>query len=162
MSPLLDDLRAIADAIDPSLLPSTNETNKLLGALIHYEDKGKELFEVGAKGAEDLSAYLADEKDKVEAASAGPVAPATTPAASGAAPVAPGDAAPDTTTNQQDEINALRDQIASLSAKLATSQATVVEHETDIPPVNVDTPPSGTFGGVQSSTPIFISDTESK
>jgi hypothetical protein len=55
---LLDDLRAAAPSIDPSLAPSSNEVGPLLAALIAYQEHGDKFLK--AAGSDDGPAKVSE------------------------------------------------------------------------------------------------------
>jgi hypothetical protein len=122
--PLLNDLREIADRVDPSVLPQSNEVSKLLGALIYRVEHGEDaLASLTEKDAQEVSDLFAGH------AAAEPVDPATvpTPGVPFTPPVTPAEETPDTSDADLDaQILALEQQRA---ARDATSKATVVDHQ---------------------------------
>jgi hypothetical protein len=129
---LLNDLRALADRVDPSVLPQSNEVGKLLGALIYRVEHGEqalaELTEKDAQQVTDLFAGIDGAAEPVDPATVPtPGVPFTPPVAQPAA-VEP---APDQTDSElQAQIAALQDQLA---AREATANQTVVDHQPGLP-----------------------------
>lgn len=124
---LLDDLREIAKTIDSQFLPSTNEVQGILGAIVHYAEHGDALLTAAEAGVEDVTKLL---EPKTETEAAQPPAPAATAAP---APEVPAQApAPAAATD--DELAAqIADLQAQQAARRATAQQTTVEHETGAP-----------------------------
>lgn len=119
---LLDDLRNAGNALDIQFQPSSNEVQKILGALVHYAEHGKDFLTAAESGVEDVVKLLAPQEE--EPATAGePAAPAST----AVEPAAPTEkAAPLTDTE-------LESQIADLQAQLASRQATAGQTTADAP-----------------------------
>lgn len=131
---LLDDLRAAAHALDPQFTPSSNEVQKVLGALVHYAEHGDEFLKAAASSTEDVVNLLQPHVDEPE-----PAPPAAAPAPVG--PTAPTvvepAAAPAEVSDQELEAQ-IADLQAQRDARRATGQATQVTHETGAP---ADAPP---------------------
>jgi hypothetical protein len=58
---LIEDLRTVADSLDPSLAPSSNEEGPMLGALIAYTEHGPAVLKAAKEGPEALSELLSSE-----------------------------------------------------------------------------------------------------
>jgi hypothetical protein len=135
---LLNDLRALADRVDPSVLPQSNEVGKLLGALIYRVEHGEqalaELTEKDAQQVTDLFAGIDGAAEPVDPATVPtPGVPFTPPVAQAAAVEPANPAAPafyQTESDLQAQIAALQDQLA---AREATANQTVVDHQPGLP-----------------------------
>jgi hypothetical protein len=134
---LLNDLRALADRVDPSVLPQSNEVGKLLGALIYRVEHGEqalaELTEKDAQQVTDLFAGIDGAAEPVDPATVPtPGVPFTPPVAQPAAiePAAVEPAPDQTDSELQAQIAALQDLLA---AREATANQTVVDHQPGLP-----------------------------
>jgi hypothetical protein len=125
---LLNDLRALADRVDPSVLPQSNEVGKLLGALIYRVEHGEQaLAELTEKDAQQVTDLFAGIDGAAE-----PVDPATvpTPGVPFTPPAAVEPASYQTESELQAQIAALQDLLA---AREATANQTVVDHQPGLP-----------------------------
>jgi hypothetical protein len=137
---LLNDLRDIADRVDPSVLPQSNEVGKLLGALIYRVEHGEtSLAELAEKDAQQVSDLFSGHVGNAE-----PVDPATiptpgvpfTPPVGTPAPayVKPGEDTPVEKPKREADLSEaeLDRRIAELeqlrSSREATASATTVDH----------------------------------
>lgn len=77
---LIDDLRAAADKIPPSHIPSLNELAGVVGAFIAHAEHGDDLFTAAEQGAEAVAKLFAPAAEDVAGVLAADATQASAPA----------------------------------------------------------------------------------
>lgn len=135
---LIDDLRAAAELLPPSHVPTVNELPQILGALLAHVEHGHESFVKAVENGFDGFVHLLapTEADGAPQDAAVPAADQPAPSAAGAGPaVAPDPAAGDLQSLEQENA-ALRDQIAALQGSQQHPGVTVSSTPDSAPPAD--------------------------